>query len=304
MPRILSTLTVVALFCIASAGMRHVDAQEFTLGFEFDACGQDFVGAPGSVMTFEGFLTLTGSQMGVGGWTQGLSVTGPGLAFDNPLIEQCDAACKEAILNSPDDLGLTILAVLPTTSFVIDPALNDQGPGIVDATLLNIGTVLPAGTIRTLKFKFDVTTPATGSETVTLEYQEDLQGPGQPVKNTVSFAGATRPVDTFESCSFTVTSDAVDDKEIFVRGDVDHGGRVNITDAINTVLFAFDGKAIPCHDAADANDDGMVDQSDVVFTLSYLFVPESSSVFPVPFPSAGEDPTDDDGLGCETGLPR
>jgi len=302
MRRTFSTLTLVAAFCIASAGLRNVDAQEFSMGFEFDACDQDFVGEPGSVMTFEGFSTVTSSAAGMSAWTLGVSVTGPELTFDAPLIEECDTACKTAIINSPVDLELSILALFPTTSFVIDPAHNDQGTGVVDATLLNIGTSAPAATIRSLRIKFDVTVPATGSEEVRLEFREGLQGPGVPVSNSVSFAGATKSVNSFGSCSFTVTSNVpVGGSEIFVRGDVDHGGRINITDAINTVLFAFDGKAIPCHDAADANDDGIVDQSDVVFTLFYLFVPESSLPFPAPFPSPGEDPTDD-GLGCETGI--
>ena len=51
-----------------------------------------------------------------------------------------------------------------------------------------------------------------------------------------------------------------------------------------------------CDDAADLNDDGMVDISDAIFALSALFVPGSA---PVPEPlTCGEDPTDDSLTGC------
>lgn len=58
----------------------------------------------------------------------------------------------------------------------------------------------------------------------------------------------------------------------FVRGDADRSGSVNISDAVIQLLHIFgsDG-AMPCEDAADANDDGRLDITDPVVTLGFLF---------------------------------
>ncbi len=58
----------------------------------------------------------------------------------------------------------------------------------------------------------------------------------------------------------------------FIRGDSNNDGKVDISDAINTLnyLYSGTGKA-DCQDAGDANDDGRVDISDAVYTLNYLF---------------------------------
>jgi parallel beta helix pectate lyase-like protein len=83
---------------------------------------------------------------------------------------------------------------------------------------------------------------------------------------------------------------------VFIRGDFDGSGGVNITDVIGALSFVFRSGAGPvCLDAADANDDGSVDISDSVFTLFFLF---RGDVTPrAPFPAPGPDPTAD-ALGC------
>ena len=53
--------------------------------------------------------------------------------------------------------------------------------------------------------------------------------------------------------------------------------------------------AVACEDAADANDDGLVNLSDVVFTLDYLF--RGGDQPEPPFRRDDIDPTPDD-LGC------
>jgi hypothetical protein len=70
--------------------------------------------------------------------------------------------------------------------------------------------------------------------------------------------------------------------------------------------FFLEGTAkfdAPCDDACDANDDGKLDASDVIFLLNYLFVPgKPKPPAPTP-PNAGFDPTSDS-LGCEGGTPQ
>lgn len=301
MHRSFLSVIVAAFLCIAG-GMSQLNAQSFSFGFDIAECGTTIEGNEGDTVTIEGLLTLAATGFeppsGVGGWTQGVSVVAPGLVWDEPVVEQCDTACKEGLINSPVNHNLNVFAVLPTTGFIVDPTANDnQGEGLVDATLLQIGQQLPAVTINTLRIKFDATIPA-GSEDITLTFQDGLKGPGQKVNNTVSFSGSTRPVDELSTCTITLSSGGGAETN-FIRGDVDHSGRVNLTDAVNTVLFAFQGNPIPCVDAADSNDDGITDGSDAVWTLTYVFLEGTAP--PAPFPSAGADPTEDE-LGCETGV--
>jgi hypothetical protein len=82
----------------------------------------------------------------------------------------------------------------------------------------------------------------------------------------------------------------------FVRGDTNHDGAVDITDAISTLGFLFLGQRAPaCEDAADADDRGTLEITDAVYILNFLFSggPEPAP----PHDAAGEDPTED-ALGC------
>ena len=62
--------------------------------------------------------------------------------------------------------------------------------------------------------------------------------------------------------------------------------------------YVFSGGTAPtCQDAADANDNGFVDVSDAINTLSVLFLGQGE----IPLPGmndCGVDPTDDE-LDCE-----
>jgi tetratricopeptide (TPR) repeat protein len=84
----------------------------------------------------------------------------------------------------------------------------------------------------------------------------------------------------------------------FRRGDADSNRAVELTDAIRTLGFLFQGgDPLPCGDAADSNDDGAVDISDAIQTLAYLFL--GAATLPSPGPEVcGGDPTDDDPLDC------
>ncbi len=84
---------------------------------------------------------------------------------------------------------------------------------------------------------------------------------------------------------------------VFLRGDVEPGGTVNLTDAVAILEFLFSGTVqLACVDAADANDDATVNISDAVALLNWLFAGGPPPA--IPFPHPGFDPTDDT-LGCE-----
>ena len=83
----------------------------------------------------------------------------------------------------------------------------------------------------------------------------------------------------------------------FTRGDSNADGIMDISDVLYTLGFLFLGTAEPsCKDAADTNDDGQVNLSDAVFLLNYLFL--GAKEIPPPFPNAGNDPTTNDLLDC------
>jgi hypothetical protein len=82
----------------------------------------------------------------------------------------------------------------------------------------------------------------------------------------------------------------------FVRGDSDHNGRVELTDALITLNHLFQSGPRPlCEDGADADDDGYLTISDAILTLLRLFA--GGRALPAPYPEPGQDPTAD-GLGC------
>ena len=83
---------------------------------------------------------------------------------------------------------------------------------------------------------------------------------------------------------------------VFIRGDVNGNGAVDLTDVISLLSHLFTGGGPPpCPDAADADDSAALDITDAIFVLFYLF--GGGTPMPPPFPVPGVDPTPD-GLGC------
>ncbi len=79
----------------------------------------------------------------------------------------------------------------------------------------------------------------------------------------------------------------------FRRGDADENGALEITDAVLTLGFLFQGAptSLDCPDAADADDSGALDLTDPIAVLNYLFL--AGPAPPAPFPEPGPDPTGD-----------
>jgi len=83
---------------------------------------------------------------------------------------------------------------------------------------------------------------------------------------------------------------------LFVRGDVNEDGVVDISDVVATLVFLFAGGPGPaCLDRADVDDDGTVRINDPIYLLGWLF--GGGPQVPAPFPEPGKDPTPDN-LPC------
>ena len=88
------------------------------------------------------------------------------------------------------------------------------------------------------------------------------------------------------------------DSADFIRGNANGDAVVDLSDAVFIIRYLFAGAQAGCLKAMDANDDGILDLADVVRLLDALFV----SAWPLPAPSlaCGQDPTPDD-LTCLEG---
>ncbi len=88
--------------------------------------------------------------------------------------------------------------------------------------------------------------------------------------------------------------------ELFLRGDVDGNGTLNLTDVINFLNHRFVGKGnLDCLDSADVNDDGVLDLTDAVRSLNYQFTGTAPAPEPPGQFECGPDPTVDE-LTCDS----
>lgn len=99
---------------------------------------------------------------------------------------------------------------------------------------------------------------------------------------------------------FDTDTAALVDPPVFVRGDVNDDGEVDLSDALTLLIYLFQNRRVhvECLDSGDTDDSGELDITDAIRILAYLF-----SGGPEPLPpgprSPGTDPTRDS-LGCET----
>ncbi|MGE3164086.1 MAG: dockerin type I repeat-containing protein [Planctomycetota bacterium] len=82
-----------------------------------------------------------------------------------------------------------------------------------------------------------------------------------------------------------------DTADTFIRGDVDLNGVVDSADYTLLENIVKGNATASCPDAADVNDDGLVDGADASHLLAHLSNP--TAALPDPFPACGRDPTMD-----------
>ena len=130
--------------------------------------------------------------------------------------------------------------------------------------------------------------------TLTPEDGPDGAGFGRfGLRNELAFEGEGRLATILPTKIEGMIAIGVDgDVSFFVRGDSNFDGLVDISDPILTLGYLFLGEREPdCFDGADANDSGHLNISDAVVTLSELFLGGAS--LPAPYPEPGIDPVPD-----------
>ena len=86
---------------------------------------------------------------------------------------------------------------------------------------------------------------------------------------------------------------------VFIRGDFNMDGQVDISDPVALLQHLYLGNPGTCLDAGDVNDNEVLDITDAIRILAFLF--QQGQVPAAPFPVAGIDPDDGGALGCEAG---
>ncbi|MBI4604654.1 MAG: VCBS repeat-containing protein [Planctomycetes bacterium] len=89
-------------------------------------------------------------------------------------------------------------------------------------------------------------------------------------------------------------------RRTFTRGDVNEDGNVDVSDALAVCEQLFLGRKMVCGDASDADDSGLVDISDPICLLRFLFRQGSPPAHPYPEP--GGDTVSDSGHNFRQGI--
>jgi hypothetical protein len=232
----------------------------------------------------------------------------PGGAVTVPFIVQADRPSQGFAYSIEYDPG--ILAYAATEKLWQRPSgtpydfekfeANEATGHLVGAAIISLtdsdDVLPPFSPVEVLGFHFVVNPDATAGTSTELAFADGGQGSGAPVANKLIAGGQDITPEIASSFVFVnARIGIVGDVSVFVRGDSDLNGTVNIADPTVTLNHLFLGSTRPaCLDAADANDSGNLDISDPIATLQFLFL----GAEPLPPPRVpGTDPTAD-ALDC------
>jgi hypothetical protein len=188
--------------------------------------------------------------------------------------------------------GTDTAEVFPLAFERTETVENDTGCGFVCSVILSLTqpvTLPPEGVFSLARagYRIRPVLAAAGEVSTTIEYRDGLRGSAQPVNNIITWRGRTI-VPCASSFSIKLVPVAV-----FLRGDFDGGGVLDISDAVSMLEYLFNGSTSgsSCQDAYDTNDDGALNIADPVRLLDYLFAGAAEP--PAPGIQCGEDQTGD-----------
>ena len=233
---------------------------------------------------------------------------------DLDVVPGADDLTLPVLLSSVDTLRAIEIAL------VHDPAAVVLGSFDVTNTILGIAGVEyiqqevsndPADPYAWLSVIADFSTPVTGhfipggNDLPVARLSASIPfGASAPQVSTIAFVQSvddppkrTVVVRTGGECRAPVTSGGAISIEVtFTRGDSNHDCLLDISDAVFAVGYLFQGGTMPpCEDAADTNNDGILNIADPIYLLNYLF--QEGPAPSAPFPLPGLDP-DGDALDC------
>ncbi len=210
--------------------------------------------------------------------------------YDPEVLTVREVVYDETHLNG---IGPELFAV----SVSDDPAEPFITAGILfDVTEPFDGRVLPPGqNHRIANIIVNVSPDARAGTFTPLELMNQVGRP--PLNNIFTINGFTLLPVLGKPAKVHIRRLSFPPPRFFRRGDADSNGLVNLTDGITILSYLFTGDKSPaCFDAADVTDSGSVDVSDAAFLLNFLF--KSGEYPPPPFPDWGLDPTDDELTDC------
>jgi hypothetical protein len=114
-----------------------------------------------------------------------------------------------------------------------------------------------------------------------------------PITNRMTVFAGSQPGRLFDDVWILSLEDDIP----FRRGEVNEDGVIDISDAVTILAYLFYGGGAPrCMDAADVDDSGDHTLTDAVYLLNFLFL--GGPIPNQPFPACGLDLTYRDGLRC------
>lgn len=244
------------------------------------------MGAPGSPATIP--FTVRSDRA-----SQGFSFS---VDFDESIL-QADDLTK--LWQKPDGTPYEFSA------FEIDNADNLPGrSGMEEGYLVGVAVISltdtfsilpPSREVDVLNLNFRIR-PEAPVGTTEVQFVDGGRGSGGPVSNKLIAGGTAFTPNMVDSFIFVNGRINIIDVAVFIRGDSNGDGEVDISDARFTLESLFLGGPAPrCLDAADANDDGEVDLSDPIAALMVIY--RGIGEIPPPYGKPGRDPTPDN-LGC------
>ena len=237
------------------------------------------------VRELELFVNLTSQEIVGGEGPQGWSLSVASEACAPVSALTLKGVIVETLFNDDEDPTTPLTNVpldLGTADFKVAQRSTGDYPdspipgiqGVTSAIVLNntIKRVLrPNASDNVLSIKVKVNVVLGLNPDCRLFFIDGLQH-GKPVRNVVTFRGTSHRPQKTQGLILRLTGEA-DPKANFIRGDANSDGRVDLSDVIWTlraVVPGLSGPPTPCRDAGDSNDDDAMNLTDAVYTLNWL----------------------------------